>query len=522
MGPAKRIIVTALVATMCFTTWSCSGGRTRVAQAGEYDLVLTNGMVIDPESGLEAVRDVAIRDDKIVAISSTPLIGKRVIDAGGRIVAPGFIDLHSHAHNAQFGGRVEAFDGVTTAIEGEMGALPIATAYEKAKQEGRAINYGFTASWLQARMAVMANVQVDGTLEGVQSGLGKPGWANVEASPEQAQQILAKLDEGLSEGALGIGFLLGYAPGAKREESHQLSLLAARRDVPIFVHTRSTVDTATSLQEVFDEAAATGAQWHICHAPLENRPALQAKLVAARTAGARITAETLTSVGSGSTIVSAEFLRPAALQKRGIPASHIVYYGKRVESYEELARIQSSDPGAYISTGTSNPDDTDVGLRNQLAESLKMPDWTIGTDSMPWTDFSGHTVPAGTWPVPAQAWAHPRSAATYSRLIEKYVVEWNLVKLMDVLRGASLNPARMLERSVPGMRNKGRIKVGADADIIVFDPAKVRVTATMLKPASLSTGMDYVIVGGSVLIDQGSLNPAILPGRPVRREAAGR
>jgi N-acyl-D-glutamate deacylase len=121
-------------------------------------LVLANGRVMDPESGLDAIRNVGIRDGKIVAISEGELEGSRVIDAAGRVVAPGFIDLHSHAHTSLIGGRVQAFDGVTTAFEAEAGQLPIDAAYRLAETEGRAINYGFTASWLAARIAVMGGV----------------------------------------------------------------------------------------------------------------------------------------------------------------------------------------------------------------------------------------------------------------------------------------------------------------------------------------------------------------------------
>jgi len=506
--------------TLVIATSAMGGAYAYSGATGRYDLVISGGRVMDPESGLDAIRNVGIRDGKIVAVSSAPLQGRRTIKAGGRVVAPGFIDLHSHGHNTQMGGRVEAFDGVTTAIEGEMGSLPIDMAYSKAAKEGRAINYGYTASWLQARMQVMAGAKPDGTLAGIQAALRTPGWADKEATPAQAQEIVAVVDKGLSEGGLGVGFLLGYAPATTRAEAHQISELAAKRNVPVFVHTRSTVSQAAGEQEAIDEAIATGAQWHIAHADIADRPGTQAKMETARAKGARISAETLAWM-SGSTIISAEFLRPEALKKRGLPASMILYYGRPVASYEELAQLQKDDPGAYIST-IRPPEASDLGnpkIRQAFADTFKLPGWTLATDSMPWTNTKGVEVPANTWPLPGDSWSHPRSAGSYTRVIQDYVVTWKLVDLMDVIRVGSLNPAKELEAVVPQMGAKGRIKVGADADIIVFDPSHVKVRATMLKPAAVSEGMDYVVVNGKVLIDNGRLQTGIQPGKPVRRNS---
>ena len=485
------------------------------AQAQTYDLVIRGGLVMDPESGLEAVRNVAVRDGKIAAITQEPLTGKQTVDARGRVVAPGFIDLHSHGQNL-VGSRVQAFDGVTTAFESEVGQLPIATAYAKAADSGRAINYGYAVSWSLARMKVLGGATPDGSVQGISEALEKAApHAGDRATPEQLGQILALLEQGLDEGATGIGLALGYLPGATEEEVLAVSRLAARRGVTIFVHMRSTVGALAATQEVIANAAVTGAHWYIMHVYLDSREGIEA-VELARRAGLRITPETLGWL-SGSTYIDAPFLKPDALKKAGRTASMILYYGRRVASYDELAQLQASDPKAHIITLPPQDDENDEVRRAEIARRLKAPDWVLASDAMPWQQFPTAYLPEGAWPLPANAWAHPRGAATYTRIIQKYVQQWRLVTLMDVLRAGALNPARELEGSIPALRNKGRLKVGSDADIIVFDPARVRANPSVEKPTELPTGMDYVIVNGAMLIKDGRMNAKLLPGTAVRR-----
>jgi N-acyl-D-glutamate deacylase len=187
-----------------------------------------------------------------------------------------------------------------------------------------------------------------------------------------------------------------------------------------------------------------------------------------------------------------------------------------------LAHLQATDPKAHIITVEPKDDETDPARRNEIARRLKAPGWVLASDAMPWQKVPTQYMPEETWPLPATAWAHPRGAATYTRIIEKYVHDWRLVSLMDVLKAGALNPAQELEYAIPQFRNKGRLKVGADADLIVFDPEKIRGNASIERPATLPSGMQYVVVNGAVLIDKGGLDPAVLPGRPIRRGPADR
>ncbi|WP_332767842.1 amidohydrolase family protein [Phenylobacterium sp.] len=488
----------------------CVWLTTPATAAERYDLVISDGQVMDPESGLRAVRTIGVKDGKIAAISEGALTGARTINAKGKIVGPGFIDLHAHGQSL-LAGRVQAFDGVTTAIEAEAGQFPVDKAYRNAAQEGRATNYGFTVSWNLARAVVLAGVEVDGTWKGGEKARLNEEGQRAATAPE-VERILALLDQGLDQGAPGIGLALGYMPGAQAEEVFAVSQLAARRNAEIFTHIRSTTPDFSGTEEVIANAVSTGAHWHIMHV-YWNSPAQMELIAGAMKAGAPITPETK-GLLTGSTFVGAPFMRPEAMKKMG-KTPDLLYYGRHVTTFEELAEIQAKDPDALIINLHKLTDDNDVRLREETARRIRTPGWTLASDAMPWTNFKGDRLPSDLWPLPADAWAHPRSAGNFTRVIQKYVMEWKLVDMMDVFRAASLNPALELERHVPMMRAKGRVKVGADADLLVFDPVAVRAVATERKPGALSVGMDYVIVNGAVVIDNGKLDVRALPGRPI-------
>lgn len=181
------------------------------AQAPEYDLVLANGRVIDPESGLDAERHVGITDGRIEAISTTPLEGAEVVDVTGLVVAPGFIDLHAHGQDPVTHG-ILARDGVTTALELEGGVLPVAEWYDERAGTSR-INYGAAVSHPGARFEVLED-EAD-----AEDGLGAAeAWSHQAATEEEVEAIAAVIDEGLREGVSGIGFGIQYTPAASRDE----------------------------------------------------------------------------------------------------------------------------------------------------------------------------------------------------------------------------------------------------------------------------------------------------------------
>ena len=221
--------------------------------APDFDIVIAGGRVIDPETGLDAVRSVGIRGGSIAAISDAGLSGGQVLDARGHVVTPGFIDLHCHTQSLP-GDRIQAFDGVTTTLELESGILPVGDWYDQQGRTGRAINYGASASWIFARIAELSPQmgEPQPSLTYFQAAYRYSAWQHEVSTREQIERVLARLDQGLSEGALGIGINNGYVPGAGVQEMSLVADLAARYDVPTFTHIQfmSNIDPQSS-QEAY-------------------------------------------------------------------------------------------------------------------------------------------------------------------------------------------------------------------------------------------------------------------------------
>jgi N-acyl-D-aspartate/D-glutamate deacylase len=226
---------------------------------------------MDPETGLDAVRNVGISNGTIAAISEKPLAGKEILDVKGLVVAPGFIDLHAHGQEP-VSNRLQARDGVTTALEMEIGVYPVANWLKS--REGKALlNYGATSGHPGARIKLFHGIDIGSwTLEDESDPnfiklQDASDYAYKEANAAEVDEIVALLNEGLDEGGLGIGVGITYTPGASREEIFRVFELANARRVPIYVHlrTRNSGGTLGAFQEVISNAASTGASLHIVH-----------------------------------------------------------------------------------------------------------------------------------------------------------------------------------------------------------------------------------------------------------------
>ncbi len=364
-----------------------------VAERGTFDLVLANGRVIDPETGLDGVRSVGIRDGQIAAISPTPLQGRTVLDASGLVVAPGFIDLHAHGQDLP-AARMRAFDGVTTALELEAGTLPVAAAYDRVGREGRPINYGFSASWLFARIAEKEGMEPTGAVTFFQDAQRRTGWQHSLASPEETARIIARVEQGLQDGALGIGVLAGYAPGYGRKEAFAVAQLAARHGVPTFTHVRymSVIEPESSFEaiaEIVSLAAATGAQMHIVHlnsTSTRDIPRIAELVRGAQGRGLKITTEAY-PYGAGSTVVGAELFRgnwkngagvrlPATSSWPACPSPTRRSPRRRRRRREPGLSPTSCVPIAAPRTRRTRPVGVDAG-------------GAIASDAMPWTSKAG-------------------------------------------------------------------------------------------------------------------------------------
>jgi cytosine/adenosine deaminase-related metal-dependent hydrolase len=490
---------------------------------GDWDVVLRGGRVIDPESGLDAVRDVAVADGRVAEVGTGLPAGRTDLDVTGLVVTAGFIDLHSHV-NTIAGLRLQALDGVTTALELEAGVAPVDSAYDGAAAQGRPVNYGFATSWALARMEAVAGIPLDGRLNTFLDNIARPAWQRI-ATPMEVNAMLARLSADLADGALGIGVLAGYCPAADPAEYLQVAALAAEAGVPTFTHSRDLIELAPhtlidGAEEIVRAAAETGAHMHYCHVNSTSQRHIDRVLDLvgrAQAAGSRVSTEAY-PYGSGMTGIGAAFLAPERLAERGLTPSSLTYAptGERVASEARLRELRQADPGGLAIIQLLDEDDP--ADRAHLMRSLTFPGSLVASDAMPLTWHGAEPDPLA-WPLPGNASTHPRTAGTFSRALRLLTRDGGGLGLAEALVKCSLHPARLLQDRVPAMRQKGRLQAGSDADVVVFDPVTVSDQATYTSSTRPSTGIRHVLVNGTAVVRDGEIVPGALPGRPVRAEA---
>ena len=454
--------------------------------AQQYDLVLEGGRVIDPETRLDAVRNVGIRDGKIARITAAPLSGRRVIHAAGLVVAPGFIDLHQHAQDLA-SQRVKAFDGVTTALEMEIGA-PDVTHFLNSKQGRSLIHYGTTASHVAARALIFGAPLPEGTIL-PQSGPATDQPATARADRAHSAAPARRTRRRRSRRRHGHCSTL---PALRASKSSTCFASPPNASCPVYTHMRSAGriepgSAIESVEEVIGAAAITGASLHIVHINstcLRDSLECISLIEGARARGLDVTTEAYPYI-AGMTAINSAVFNPGWREKQGIDYSNLVLpdTGEHLtkERFEEL---HNSSKPQWVLIFANTQEIVDAIIPNPLI--------MIASDG---------------------AEGHPRNAGTYSRVLAQYVREKKTLTLMEALRKMTLMPAQMLERSTPAARHKGRLQEGADADIVIFDPQTIADRSTFQRPMEPSVGVHYLLVAGTPVIDEEKLVENVFPGQ---------
>ena len=413
----------------------------------------------------------------IEALSETALSGSRAIDATDHVVAPGFIDLHEHAQD-EGSYAMMVRDGVTSAFELEAGTADV-DAWYAAREGGQLVNHGVSIGHIQVRMDVLG----DPSTGLFPAGVGGSGTA----TEEQMAEMERMLREGLAAGAVAVGLGSAYTLGAPISEIERMFRVAAAGGASAHIHMRGGVP---GLEETIAAAASAGVPLHIVHVNSsagDDIDRFLALIQAARDAGQDVTTEAY-PYGAGMTeIQSAGFDDWESWSDERFGLQQLVSTGERLT---RVTFAKARETGGTVITHGRSEEQT----RAAIVSPLTM----IASD--------GYMEDGRE---------HPRTSGTYARVLGRYVRVEQAIALMEALRSMTVEPARRLERRTPAMATKGRIAVGADADLTIFDPATVVDRATYEDASIPSAGIPYVVIGGEVVVDQGQLTAA-RPGRAIR------
>lgn len=462
-----------------------------------YDVVLQGGRVIDPETQLDAIKNVGIINNRIAQISSESLKGKKIVNVSGLVVAPGFIDLHVHGRS-NVEQEYQLHDGVTTALELEWGIENLKEWYASRNSKAL-INYGASVCWPYERFKA---INKDEKVLNELLEMSSKGQADIATMQDRIQHtytmgiessqmstVLDNIKTSLAEGGIGIGVPIGYLPTTKPEEMYQVFKLAGELNTLVFTHVRQP--DIFSIQEVITDAILTDAPLHIVHINSMSLGSIQMALdmvKAAQKNNFDITTE-LYSYTAASTRLQSAMFTDGWQQRLGI-------------SYEDLQWVETGERLTKETFETYRKTGGVVIMHMMKPEWIKAgiaaPGVIIGSDGMPFSKL-----------------AHPRTAGTFSRVLGKYVREDKVIDLNTAIEKMTLLPAKRLENIAPMMRFKGRIQVGADADITIFNPDTVIDKATFEKGLAFSAGIEHVMVNGTFVLTNGKTVTGVLPGQPV-------
>ncbi|MBQ4891778.1 amidohydrolase family protein [Shewanella sp. MMG014] len=484
--------------------------------AQDYDLVITNGRVMDPETQFDAVANVGIKGNKIIIITDKVIKGHEEIDAKGLVVAPGFIDTHFH-WTRPIGYKLALRDGVTTAMDLEAGVYgPRVSDWYQMHENNSQVNYGTGSGHEFARTKVMQNLPDEDLLDAswsvVKGRSSGTAWFEKVANLDEGNHILTIIDEGLRQGALGVASTVGYMPGATAREMFEIQRVGANYGRPTAVHLRYTPGTVTTeangAQEILTNAIALNSPAIINHYNNPGWELVQELLVKLRAQGHNVWGE-IYPYAAGQTTINAAFIKPETwVEKLGNKYENTMqdpltgdFY--TMETYQEvLAKAPATQVVLYKMDPKAIPD------------WCRLPGVTFASDAM--------MLPGGwdeepVWETPYEDIpnTHPRLAGTHGTCLR--IAREEGIPLMQILAASSYNQAKYLGKTgLEAMKVRGRMQQGMIADITILDPKTVKDNATYAKGTLPTTGIPFVIVNGTIVVKDSKVLKGVNPGQPIR------
>jgi N-acyl-D-aspartate/D-glutamate deacylase len=536
----------------------------RFTGAQPFDLVIRHGHIIDGTGSPWYSGDIGIRDGRIVAIGElADFQAKRMIDAHGLVVAPGFIDMLGQSEvtvlvNPHLPSKI--YQGITTEVTGEGGS--VAPLNDRIRNADRAAfkHYGIDPDWTTYRQ-YFARLEKQGIGINVADYVGATqvrrlviGDGNRAPSPAELERMKDLVRTAMRDGAVGLSTSLQYAPApyASTEELIALASEAGKFGGIYATHIRSEGDAV--LQSV-DEAVRIGREahlpveiWHVKVAGKANwgrMPQIVDRIEKARASGVDITADTYAYTAwfnsfsafippwahdGGAAKLIARLKDPETRDRirkdMQTPASNWDNEWLEVPGPEgilvsvvqnpKLLHLQGKTVAEIAKMWGKDPIDTicdllieDSAFTEVAVFGMSEPDVVLALQQ-PWVSIdndSGGTSPEG---ILGQEHPHPRAYGTFPRILRKYVREEHQLSLEDAIRKFSALPAQRMR-----FTDRGVLKKGMWADVVVFDPSAIRDVADFEKPNQLSIGMQYVLVNGTPVIEEGTMTKA-LPGKVLR------
>jgi N-acyl-D-aspartate/D-glutamate deacylase len=457
-------------------------GAATEAQPGRvHQLVIDGARVIDPETGYDQVANVGVDDGVITAITADAVSGDEIIDGRGLVLAPGFIDLLSYDPNP-FGVWNKVADGVTTNL-GMHGISNYAQPFFDRYEGAVPVHFGGAFHNAFVRGMDPFGIRID-----------RP------ATADQLQRLVDRFRADLDVGFAGVNFSPEYTPGVDLDEIVALSRVAAERGHVCFFHARfSDPDppgsNAEAVAEILEVARRTGAAVHINHLTSTGGTFTMdetlASIEAARAEGLDVTA-CMYPYDFWATYLASERFSAGWEQRYRIGVTDLQVAGTPNRLTSETFD-QARQENKLVAALGSIPE-------ADVRRGLEVPWMMLGSDAI----------------LREGANNHPRASGTFCRLLGRYVRQEGLLDLNDALAKMTILPAKRLEGMLPDLRRKGRLQIGADADLVLFDPATVSDRATVEDPTLTSTGISAVVVAGSPVLLAGQLRRDVLPGRALR------